>query len=244
MNELQTYIQIGRRNWWIIALTAGIALLASIILSSLTEPTYQTQARFIVSPNSTLETDRDIIDSLDVLDKRSVVVTYAEVLRSTRIIDAARKKLNIEVVELAGYAVTAVVLPEANVLELTVSGPNPTRVAGLANNIGEETIAYMSNLYKIHRFDFLDKAPVPQLPSAPQPLQNALLSVALGLGLGGLLIVIRERLLQPTSSSIPEIAAAQENTTIDQLTDLEKTNQSIITNGSVHDVKTAAPEIR
>lgn len=244
MSELQTLIQIGRRNWWIIALTAGIALLASIILSSVIDPTYQTSARFIVSPNSVLEEERDIIDSMEVLDKRSVVVTYAEVLRSNRIIDAARKNSNMEAVELVDYEVMAVVLPEANVLELTVTGPDPVQVAALANNIGNEAIAYMSNLYQVHRFDFLDKAPEPQLPSAPQPVQNAILSVALGIGLGGLLVMMRERLLRPIATS--EDTAVSQHTDASHLTHPPETveNNNLVNNGSIHDFKIASPKAR
>lgn len=238
MSELQTLIQIGRRNWWIVALTAGAALLISIILSTLTEPTYQTSARFIVSPSRELE-DRDIINSLEALDKRSVVVTYAEVLRSNRILGAARQELNVDALELVDYGLTAVVLPEANVLELTVTGPDPAQTAALANVIGEQAIEYMSTLYPIHLFAFLDKAPEPQRPFAPQPVQSAILSVALGLGLGGLLVILRERLLQPATILTKQEATMPENNITSLLADLEKStpddNQATVSNGSVHD---------
>ncbi len=210
MNELQTLIQIGRRNWWIIVLTTGTALLISIVISSLTEPTYRTSARFIVSPNRELE-EREIINSLEALDKRSVVVTYAEVLRSNRIWGAAQQELNIDAVSLADYGLTAVVLPEANVLELTITGPDPAQTAALANTMGEKAIDYMSNLYPVHLFGFLDKAPEPKRPFAPQTLQNAVLATAFGLGLGGLLIILRERFLQPATFLVPHKVAVREN---------------------------------
>lgn len=247
MNELQTLIQIGRRNWWIMALTAGAALLISIILSTLIEPTYQTSARFIVSPNRELD-DHDIINSLEALDKRSVVITYAEVLRSNRILGAARQELNVTAIALVDYEFTAVVLPEANVLELTVTGPDPAQTATLANTVGEKAIEYMSNLYPVHLFGFLDKAPEPILPFAPQPVQNAILSVALGLGLGGLLIILRERLLQSTVFLANQEAISPENNIITPKADIEESkpdnNQATTGNGSAHDLKAATSKTK
>ncbi|MCB9422082.1 MAG: hypothetical protein H6667_19935 [Ardenticatenaceae bacterium] len=244
MSEIQTLIQIGRRNWWIVALTAGAALLISIILSSLTTPTYMTSARFIVSPNRELE-DRDIINSLEALDKRSVVVTYAEVLRSNRILGSARQELNVAAVDLADYSLTAVVLPEANVLELTITGPDPALTANLANVVGEKAIEYMSSLYPIHLFAFLDKAPVPQRPFEPQPVQNAILSVALGLGLGGLLVVLRERLLRPTAVIATQETDTQKNNPTElKAESTPNHNQAAAPNGSVHDFEITAPQTK
>jgi receptor protein-tyrosine kinase len=240
VNELKILIQTVQRNWWIVALTAGAALLISIGVSMVTEPTYQTSARFIVSPSQGLE-DRDIINSLEALDKRSVVVTYAEVLRSNRIIAASLQELDMAAIDLADYELTAVVLPEANVLELTVAGPDPTLTAALANTAGEKAIEYMSSLYTIHLFNFLDRAPVPKRPFAPQPVQNAVLSVALGLGLGVLLVIMRERLFQPTALLANQHDAAPENDSARPLTDLEElmpdNSQPASTNGSAHDFK-------
>lgn len=247
MSELQTLIQIGRRNWWIIALTAGAALLISIILSTLTEPTYQTSARFIISPNRELE-DREIINSLETLDKRSVVVTYVEVLHSNRILGAARRELNVAAIDLVDYGLTAVALPEANVLELTVSGPDPAQTAALANTVGEKAIEYMSSLYPVHRFDFLDRAPQPKQPFAPQPIQNAILSVALGLGLGGLLVILRERLLQPAVFLANQEAVTLENNIATPKADLEESipnnNQATTDNGSDHDFNAATSKTK
>lgn len=232
MNELQSLIEIGRRNWWIVVLTAGIGLLGSIAVSTMTEPTYQTSARFIVSPNI-LEEDRDVINSLEALDKRSVVVTYAEVLRSNRIFDAARKELGIAAADLVDYGLTAVVLPEANVLELTITGPDPERAASLANHVGEQAIEYMSSLYPVHRFDFLDMAPAPLRPFAPQPIQNAILAVALGLGFGGLLVILRERLLPAMNSQ-----ESHETQSVGNLEENPPDNQqSTTTNGDSNDIE-------
>lgn len=242
MSELQTLIQIGRRNWWIMALTAGTALLISIVLSTLTEPTYQTSARFIISPNRELD-DHDIINSLEALDKRSVVVTYAEVLRSNRILGAALREVDVAAATLVDYELTAVVLPETNVLELTVIGPDPAQTAALANAVGEKAIEYMSRLYPIHQVDFLDRAPEPKLPFAPQPVKNAILSLALGLGLGGLLVIVRERLLQPAVFLSNQETAAPENNTTISGANLEASTpddyQATTDNGSDHDFNTA-----
>ncbi len=235
MNQLQPYLQQLesylnlKRNWWLLALTVGIALVVSLAFMLTSTPSYQTSARFIVSPN-VLESDRDAINSLEALDRRSVVATYAEVLQSNRIFSAAQDGLDVEPGELEGYEVTAVVLPEASVLELMVKGPDPEMTAQLANSMGEEAIAYVSALYPIHQFNFLDEAPVPETAAGPPALQNVIISVILGLGLGVMLIILRER--TPTQLFLNNSSANWETA--------RRNEQIVVTNGAVHhDIESA-----
>ena len=58
----------------------------------LTKPTYEAVARFIVSPNLQNIESRDLVNSLEALDKRSIISTYAEVFNSREIIS---KTLNL-----------------------------------------------------------------------------------------------------------------------------------------------------
>jgi capsular polysaccharide biosynthesis protein len=148
-------------------------------------------------------------------------------LRSQRILSAASETLDVEPAVLEAYEVSAVVLPEASVLELVVSGPDPGLAALLANRMGEEAITYVSELYPIHRFDFLDVAPVPQQTAGPPLIQTVAISLLLGLGLGLLLVILRERVPTQLLLVNPNWETARRN------------EQMAVTNGAFHDIEHA-----
>ena len=199
--ELKFYLQILRFNWWIILLTmltaAGFALAGAVFLT----PGYQTSARFVVSPSMTADINQDeIVDRLAALDKRSIVTTYSEVLRSARIFTEAGEALDLDPAAAAAYSRSAVVLPETNILELTVTGPDPELTAELANQIGRKGIQYVQRLYTVYEIRFLDSAPVPDKPFRPQPVRDLSLAAGLGLIVGCLLAVVWEQYQTPLIS--------------------------------------------
>ena len=129
MTQIQTYLNIARRGWWIILLTAVAAVVASLIYSSLSPRVYRTTARYIVSPQEIiLSNQTDYFRSLDTLDRRSIITTYAEVFGSSRIFGEAAAALGEPADVLENYRVTAVSLPEANVIQVAVEGPDPNQV--------------------------------------------------------------------------------------------------------------------
>ena len=195
--ELRLYVRMLQRSWWMVAL-AGLAALSVALLSLyLATPLYRATARFIVVPNASLTESRDVVDSLATLDRRSVVSTYAEVLESQRVYNAVMTSMQFEPAYLAAYTRAAVVLPEAFVVELSASGPNPVVAAVLANNIGQEAIAYSKSINQVFDLVILDPAVAPTVPYSPQPLQEASLALGLGLVTGGLLAFGREQLRTP-----------------------------------------------
>jgi diguanylate cyclase (GGDEF)-like protein len=195
--EIKLYVEMFRRNWWMIALTALFALNASLIASFLATPLYASNSRFIISPNPSLLSGRDVITSMEALDKRSIVSTYAEFLNSRRIYDETIAALGLDPNVAKKYDITTVVLPDANILQMTVSGPDPNIAATLANALGQRAIEYISKLYSAYDISVLDPAKPASSPFSPQPTRDAGLALILGLVGGAALAVVSEQVRIP-----------------------------------------------
>jgi receptor protein-tyrosine kinase len=186
MNQLEVYLNIFRKGWLIILATFVAAVVIAFIASAMTTPVYRTTARFIVSPDPQLFSESDLLRrGLDTLDRDSIVATYAEVFDSSSMRNNAREALSLENSALNGYSVSAVALPNTNVLELVVEGSNPGTVASLANSIGEQSTIFLENLYVLYDVTLLDQARVPTSPISPDTERNVGVAALLGL-LGGL----------------------------------------------------------
>ncbi|MFO7539263.1 MAG: Wzz/FepE/Etk N-terminal domain-containing protein [Chloroflexota bacterium] len=202
MVQLRMYVEALLRNWWIVALTAVIAVVLTLLINSMTQPVYQSRLQLLIAPNMTNFDGRDLIYSLDTLDRRSIAATFVEVLNSSRI---RREALDVAgLVDGAGddYEISAVALPAASVLEVAVKGPDPETAATLANAAAAQTISYVSQTYDIYRIELLDPASVPTTPISPTPMRDASLALLLGLVLGSVLAILRDQIQQPISDKL------------------------------------------
>lgn len=198
------YLQSLWRNWWIITLTVLIAVGASLLLNLTTTPTYRTTLQLLVIPNRSTFDGRDLVYSLGTLEDRSIVATYVEIANSQRIYREAVNAIDLGVEDRPNYRLSTVALPGANVLEVSVEGPDPVLVAELANTAAEETINYVEDTYDVFGMDLLDPAPIPRRPISPQPWRDTSLALAFGLILGSALAVIREQVRQPFAQAIQQ----------------------------------------
>lgn len=193
--EIRFYFKVIQRGWWLILVTVLAAVNISLIYSYyFTVPMYEAVARFIVSPNLQNTDNRDIVNSLEALDKRSIISTYAEVLSSHQIIDSTMELLRENPDDFDAYVISVAVLPDANIIRFSVKGPNPEVAALLANSIGQHAIDFVKNLYVIYNIDFLDKAFAPTDPYQPQPIQDAGLALMVGLVLGVGLAIFKDQI--------------------------------------------------
>lgn len=197
--ELRIYLQMLQRSWWVVLLTALSALVIALAAVFYATPIYRASARFVVSPDLTVfgDDDTDVLRSLEALDKRSIIATYAEVLNSERVFQSTVDRLGISPAEVENYTHTTVVLPDANILELSVEGPNPEKATSIANTLSQVAIEYISQLYSVYEVSFLDSAKIPERPIRPQPVRDASLAFALGLVMGAVLAIVREQLRTP-----------------------------------------------
>lgn len=197
MIRLKMYLRVLLQSWWIIALTVIVAVSATLFLDLLTRPVYRTQLQLLIAPNMTGFDGRDLIYSLDTLDQRSIVATYVEIVNSNRIRREAMTEIGIAPEDALRYQLIAVALPEANVLELAVEGPDPEVAADIANAAANQTITYVTETYDIYRLELLDPASVPVRPISPTPLRDASLALIVGLVLGSVLAIFRDQIRQP-----------------------------------------------
>jgi len=194
--EMNIYLRTLQRGWWIIVLVMLAAMNFSLLVSYLTPPVYETSSRFVVSPNAAAYSNSwDIVDSLDTLDRRSIINTYKELLASPAVYGVSPELQNMNQEELATqYSVSAVVVPDTNILKLTVEGPDPDGVVMVANAVGQEALAYINKLYPVYNFNVLDEPEVPLKPIRPEPVSNAALALLVGAVLGTGLAFSREQL--------------------------------------------------
>lgn len=135
-----------------------------------------------------------MVNSLEALDKRSIIATYAEVLNSYQITQDALGLLRKNPGDFDEYVMSATVLPDANIIRYSVKGPNPEVAALLANNIGQFAIDHVRKLYVVYNIEFLDKASAPEEPERPRPFQDAALALLVGLVLGIGLAIFRDQI--------------------------------------------------
>lgn len=201
--EVKLYLQMLRRSWWIIVITTLATVIAALVVSYLTPPTYQATSRFIVSPSPSLITGgSNLLNSLSTLDKRSIITTYAEILNSQRVYSETINLLQLDDVDLSDYRYRAVALPDANIISFSVTGPDPQVVYTLANAIGQHAVEYIHSLYQVYDLSILDAAVPPSIPIAPQPLRSTGVALVVGLALGVVLALIRELLRTPLSNFV------------------------------------------
>jgi diguanylate cyclase (GGDEF)-like protein len=195
--EIKLYLRMLQKGWWIILLAALVGVASSLGVSLLTTPQYRATARFIIIPSPSLKTSGEVINSLNTLDRASVVATYVEVMNSDKILADSLVFLNASSDSIKDYTIEAVALPSSSVLELTVTGPDPKTVAELSNAIGQQTIIFSNSINFILSINFLDTATPPSLPFTPQPLRDAGLALVLGLVVGSLFAILSEQIRIP-----------------------------------------------
>ena len=192
--EMRFYLRVMQRGWWLILISVLVAANVSLAYSFyFVTPMYESVARFIVSPNLQTTMDSgDMINSLEALDNRSIIATYAEVLNSPQIRIDAMQVLSDESSSFSGYIISATALPEANIVRYSVKGPDPEITTILANGIGQYSIDYLNSLYINFDVQFLDKATPPDEPYQPRPIQDAILAALFGFVIGAGLAIFRD----------------------------------------------------
>lgn len=200
-----------RQYWWVVALSVAIALASAAVSAGRQVPVYQARTTLMVTPVKTLKEPREIADSLDTLDRRSVIATLALYPSSRTVTDQARQRLQLSPEQFARFSAKTAVVPDSNVLELTVSGPDPRMASMLANTIADLSVAGTGGLYSIFEMQVLDRAVQPPKPlgtAIPRMLfAAALLGAMIGIAAAYAIGSLRRRQISPAGPALVAVEA-------------------------------------
>ncbi|HEX8472989.1 MAG TPA: hypothetical protein VF666_03070 [Pyrinomonadaceae bacterium] len=182
--NLQDAARFLRYYWWLIVLAFFVGFGSTALFTSRRAATYRAATTLVVGPSENITAPKEIVDSLDTLDRRSVVATFAKVPSSRTVRERAEAQLQLARAQTEPYQVKTVVVPDTNILEVSVEGPDPQLTANFVNAIAEQTRRYAQEFYLIYGMKVLDRAEVPTEPVRAAWLRELGVGGAVGLLLG------------------------------------------------------------
>lgn len=148
----------------------------------------------MVAPNTDIQGTGDILRTLETLERRTVIATFARVPASAETRVAAALHLGRAEKDLLPYRVEASILPSTNIIKIDVEGPDAGGVAAVANAVAAVTRDEVRRMYRIFTLRPLAAATAPARPIRPEPGRNYVVAGILGLFLGVLAMFLLERL--------------------------------------------------
>jgi uncharacterized protein involved in exopolysaccharide biosynthesis len=173
-----------RRGWWIALACAVVALGAAALVTARQRPVYRAAAQLAVAPNSRVTDTADVLRSLETLERRTVVATFARIASARETRDGAARRLGLEPKELRAYWVGGSVVPNTNIIRVEVLGPEPERTAAVADAAAREVAREGRRLYPIYSLRALARAEPPRRPERPDLRRNLTVGAILGLFVG------------------------------------------------------------
>ncbi len=169
-------------------------------------PQYESSTRLFVSTTSESDTGAAYTGNLFATQR---VASYADLVGSRQLADQVEDSLDGAVAaEDLTELVTATVVPETVILEITATHPDPEVAAGIAQAYAEQLQDLVDELetpqgesMPLIKATIVDDAEVSDERGLPQPLRNLALAAVLGLLLGVGLAVARELLDTSLSTS-------------------------------------------
>ena len=195
-----------RRYWWVILLAFAVGFGSTAFFTRRRAPAYRATTTLVVGPNETLKTPREVVDSLNTLDRRSVVATFAKLPSSRTVRERAQAQLQLAEAQLTPYEVRTVVVPDTNVLEVSAEGPDPQLAASFADAVAQQTLLYTREFYNIYGMKVLDRSQVPTAPVGPglsrTLLVGAVLGLLIGVGVASLFDYLRRSRREPADAAV------------------------------------------
>ncbi len=168
--ELRQYWDLLKKWLWLIVLTAVVAGAAAFFFSSRQTPIYRASTRLMVSQTGN---NTAYSNYADILAAERLSNTYAQMLTSRRLIQAAITKTGLEGVvypsDLAG-AISVQPVRDTQLIDLSVEYPDPVIAAKLANALPEVFVEF-NNQQQTARYQELKTSLQQQLNDLSDEIQ-------------------------------------------------------------------------
>jgi hypothetical protein len=166
-------------QWRIVAAIAAAAALLAWLFAALQTERYRATAIAAIAPLVDLPTT-DILRGVDTLERRTLVATVAA-LAATPLTRRTAVPPDGD-----GYTIEAVVMPNTNLLRISVEGKNPRTAAEIANRVPAILSAQTRAMYKLYRVATVSAAATPSAPLYPRTGRTIFAGLLVGIVLGAI----------------------------------------------------------
>ena len=188
------YLGAVRRSWPIVVAALALALIATWFITDRETPLYETSAQLVAAPSPAITEPDDVVRTLETLERRTVVATFARMASTEESRDAVAQLLKLDPHRARAFRTVGSVVPNTNIIRIDTRGPDPRLAAAIANAAAERTAREAEALYRVYSLRFLARATPPRGPVHPDRRRNFLVGAALGLFAGLAAALARERL--------------------------------------------------
>ena len=189
MEELdlkELFIFIKSKIGLLIVITAGVCLIGCIYGLFMQTPLYNSYTTVILSSNE------GTISQNDINMNKNLINTYAEIVKSRRVLEQVIDELNIDLTyEQLHTKISVSAVNNTEIIKITVSDPNAIKAKNIANITANHFTNEIVDLYNMNNVDILDEAIESKKPYNINITKQIIIYFMLGLVVsGGILFVI------------------------------------------------------
>jgi len=198
--DLHQTLRVLRSGWWVVVLVTllGVAAAAGVVLT--TTPEYTADTRLFVSTTNSTDDLTAAVQGSVLAQAR--VASYASYLTDLQLAQAVVDDLDLPMTadELSDE-ITATVVPDTVILDVTVTDESPERAQAIAESIGTQFNSLIADIETPEgqttspiRTAVIAPPELPEAPSTPKTTQDLAVGLLLGLVLGCALVLVRHRM--------------------------------------------------
>jgi capsular polysaccharide biosynthesis protein len=173
-----------RRGWWIVVAAVAASLAVAVIATQMMTPVYRASTLVAVTPSASITDPDELLKSLETLERRTVIATFARIPGTPESRDAVAAQVGLDASALRAYDADGSVLPSTNIIRIVVEGPDPDVASRYANALATQTAAQARSMYRIYTMGVLESARPGSRPVRPDRRRNYLVAIAAGLLVG------------------------------------------------------------
>lgn len=173
--ELLNYFK--KKIGLIIIIMSAVGILGCIYTLFIQKPMYNSYTTVILSGNSSSS-----ITQTDVTLNKNLISTYAEIVKSGRVLNQVIKELNLDIsYELLSSEISVTSLNNTEIIKITVNNESPDMAMKIANSTASVFTKEISSLYKMDNVSILDYATINESPYNINILKQLIIYILAGL---------------------------------------------------------------
>ncbi len=174
----------------LIMITVGICLLGSVYGLFIQKPMYNSYTTVILGGNEKANTAS--ITTTDITLNKNLVDTYAEIVKSRRVLDQVINELKLDLTyEDLHDKITVTALNNTEIIKITVNDENAVNAKNIANTTANYFADEVVDLYNMNNVNILDAAIVSEKPYNINVTKQVIIYFMIGFIIGaGILFVI------------------------------------------------------